>query len=250
MDEFVRYPWQDFPDVLIHAREREVKQHSRYTAAKSGDVSAAIALVLDTISSEMSSRLGAAFADKAPLLVPVMAEESAGTNPIPRVLAEVLGNLLGWELEAGVVQANIVAHTGASGFHRLATQAIFSGSVQSGLHYVLVDDFIGQGGTLANLRGHLLAQGGNVLGATVLTGKPYSAKVALDSLQLMELRRKHGKIETWWKCCFGFGFDCLTASEARYLIQTPTSERVIMRVGEIGGARSSRDVDGDTGPSS
>lgn len=39
-----RSPWNDFPDVLIHASESAVKQHPRYPAAKSGDAEAAIEL--------------------------------------------------------------------------------------------------------------------------------------------------------------------------------------------------------------
>ena len=46
--------------------------------------------------------------------------------------------------------------------------------------YFLVDDFIGQGGTLANLKGYLESRGAAVLGATALTGKAYSAKLKLE----------------------------------------------------------------------
>jgi adenine/guanine phosphoribosyltransferase-like PRPP-binding protein len=42
-----------------------------------------------------------------------------------------------------------VSHTGADGFSRLARQAQFAGSVQAGRRYVMVDDFVGMGGTLA-----------------------------------------------------------------------------------------------------
>jgi adenine/guanine phosphoribosyltransferase-like PRPP-binding protein len=72
---------------------------------------------------------------------------------------------LKWDIEERVFQVSVVGHTGASGFVRLANQAIFKGRVESGLHYVLIDDFIAQGGTLANLRGHVLAQGCQVIGA-------------------------------------------------------------------------------------
>jgi hypothetical protein len=41
----------------------------------------------------------------------------------------------------------------ADGFKRLANQALFSGTVVPGQWYFVVDDFVGQGGTLANLIG-------------------------------------------------------------------------------------------------
>lgn len=94
-----------------------------------------------------------------------------------------------------------------------------------------MDDFIGQGGTLANLRGWLLENGGRVVGATVLTGKSYSAKLRLDPNQIDELEKKHGQeLREWWRSHFGFDYDCLTSSEARYLIRTPSADRVRDRI--------------------
>jgi hypothetical protein len=142
-------------------------------------------------------------------------------------MAWTISDLLNWPCEYRVVQSNKVSHTGASGYERLQRQVIFDGPVVIGLNYLLVDDFIGQGGTLANFRGHILSQTGQVIGATVLIGKDYSAGLALADAQLVELRRKHGHIEYWWRQRFGFGFECLTASEARYLIRTRTTERII-----------------------
>jgi len=42
---------------------------------------------------------------------------------------------------------------GASGWERMARPAMFEGDVIGGRNYLLVDDFVGQGDTLANLRG-------------------------------------------------------------------------------------------------
>ncbi|MDM8548974.1 hypothetical protein QUF72_02805 [Desulfobacterales bacterium HSG2] len=44
-----------------------------------------------------------------------------------------------------------------------AGQAEFDGPVISGERYVLADDFVGQGGTLANLRSHIIKDGGRVV---------------------------------------------------------------------------------------
>ena len=64
---------------------------------------------------------------------------------------------------------------------------------RSEVDYVLVDDFVGMGGTLANLRGYIESNGGRVLGAVALTGKPYSAKLTLEEKTLEELRQTHGQ---------------------------------------------------------
>jgi hypothetical protein len=66
-----------------------------------------------------------------------------------------------------------------------------------------------------------------VIGGTVLTGKPYSAMLSSDEQQIVHLLEKHGPdLETWWINHFGFGYDCLTRSEARYLLNTPTPQRI------------------------
>jgi len=226
-----RFPWEpEFPAVLIHASESAVKQHPAYPAAKAGDVDAAFNLVLKTINDDVVNSLSGLAKYEAPILISVHAEEAVGVNAIPEVMADFLCNKLALDKEQSVVQANVVNHTGAGGFARMARQAVFSGEIVPGKKYLIVDDFIGQGGTIANLRGHILKQGGVVIGATVLTGKDYSAILGLDLQKLSDLRRQHGQIEDWWRQRFGFGFDCLTASEARYLSNTATSETIRARI--------------------
>ena len=98
-----------------------------------------------------------------------------------------------------------------------------------------MDDFVGQGGTLANLRGLIVAGGANVSGAITLTGKAYSAKMALDPDTLQQLRKKHGpELEIWWQEAFGYGFDLLTESEARYLVRAEDPDTIRMRILEAG----------------
>jgi hypothetical protein len=228
-----RTPWGNFPDVLIHAGESAVKQHPAYKAAKAGDDDAATALVLDTFNMERAQALRRIAGDSVPTLVSAHALEREGVNAIPEVFAERLSQVLGWPAETGVVQTNVVSHTGANGFWRLARQAEFDGPVQSGRTYVLVDDFVGMGGTLANLRGYIESKGARVLAAVSLTGKPHSAKLALSPERLHELRSKHGtELENWWVGRFAHAFDALTESEARYLARTETVDTIRDRIAE------------------
>jgi hypothetical protein len=170
-----------------------------------------------------------------PELVPIHALETQGVNEIPAALANLLSRLLGLPINKSIVQLNSVGHTGADGFKRLANQALFAGVVVQGAAYLIVDDFVGQGGTLANLIGFIRSQGGEVLAATVLTGKPYSAKLAPDEGQINALRHKHGReLETWWAEKFGFDFDRLTRSEARYLEKTADADTIRSRIAAAG----------------
>lgn len=112
----VRYPWGDaFPDVFIHASESAVKQHAAYSAAKAGDVSAAIALVSTTIDYAIVDQLRQLAQGHDPVLISVHAQESAGVNIIPQVLAGFLASHLGWPVETHVVQSNMSVTRAAAG---------------------------------------------------------------------------------------------------------------------------------------
>lgn len=164
------------------------------------------------------ARLRAAAAG-ATVVLPVHAVETQGVNEIPGAMAAWIGRLLGLPVQAGVVQVNRVGHTGSSGWHRMAAQPHFEGDIEHGAGCLLIDDFVGQGGTFANLRGYVLARGGQVSGFVALTGKPRSAKIALQPETLDDLRRRHGDLEPWWSVELGFDFGRLTQSEAEYLLR-------------------------------
>ena len=224
-----------FPNAILLANETATKGHSLYAAAKAGSDLAAADLVDSLIDESRVTAVRALVAEAsksgAPQLVSAHAYEREGVNAIPAALAQVLGQHLGLQFNAAVTQSNVVSHTGANGYGRLARQARFEGDVCRGQEYVMVDDFVGQGGTLANLRGWIEKQGGRVVGAVGLTGKPYSAKLSPSKEQLHELRQKHGAdLEKWWREHFGHAFNCLTQSEARYLARSPDVDTIRARI--------------------
>ena len=235
-----RTPWGAFPDVIIYSEERFVKTHPLYQSAKEGDARTAEGLIEDAMASADLAGLKLLIGSSHPWLLPVHALETEGMNVIPRVFARTLARLLDLPVFAGVIQINRVTHTGASGYHRLAFPAIFEGEVAH-VNYLLVDDFIGQGGTLANLRGFVETNGGRVIGAAALTGKTYSAKLRVGEQALLELRRKHGeRLEEWWIATFGYGFERLTHSEARYLARVDDANAVPERLATARRARDRR----------
>ena len=228
-----RTPWGLFPDVLIHASESAVKQHPAYKAAKAGHGFSATTLVNDTMSEQQNQYLVDLLRGHKPTLVSAHAYERDGINAIPEAFAVEISKAVGWPHDTAVAQVNVVAHTGADGFSRLARQAEFSGAIQAGCEYVLVDDFVGMGGTLANLRGYIESNGGKVLAAVSLTGKPHSAKLALSQERLNELRNKHGtELENWWVGRFAHAFNALTESEARYLARTEAIDTIRNRIAD------------------
>jgi hypothetical protein len=226
--------WDGFPDVVIAAGETQVKQHPEYAHAKAGDVNQA-APAAKRLSAAM---LGENFLDavhalqpEGACLVPIHALEGKGFNRIPAAFAELLAEQFHLDVETRIIQANVVNHTGASGWQRMAYPAIFDGELATGKRYLLVDDFVGQGGTLANLRGFILHHGGRVVGAITLTGRGDSAKLALSTATLESLRNKYGQqAEKWWKDTFGYDFSCLTESEGKYLLRVEDADTIRARI--------------------
>jgi hypothetical protein len=115
-----RKHWGDFPEVLIHASETAVKQHPDCKAAKSGDGLSAVALVNDTMSKACNMALLAMLRGHLPTLVSAHAYERDIVNAIPETFAVELSKSLGWPADWNITQVNVVSHTGADGFSRLA----------------------------------------------------------------------------------------------------------------------------------
>ncbi len=225
-----RAPSANAPNVEIIGNTASVQSHPLYRAAKTGDFDAAREFVADVVSAEDVGRFAANLAGRRPTLVGVIAVEGFSVNEIPQAMVSRYVAMTGLNAASDIVQINLVGHTGASGWVRLANQAVFDGRVAAGAEYWLFDDFVGQGGTFANLRGYIESKGGNVIGMTALAGRADSARFALSGQTLAALRAKHGDLEKWWRDRFGFGFESLTESEARYLLRAEDADTIRNRV--------------------
>jgi hypothetical protein len=232
---FPRSPWPlSFPDVIIHGDLRARNTHPSYTSAKSGDANAAKVLVQAMLSVEATERIARLAADRNPSLIPVTADEVTGFNAIPDAMVQVLGRRLGLTVTAGtILQATKVGHTKADGWHRLATPAEFTGEVVAGADYILVDDHVGFGGTLANLRGFIQHNGGTVIGMTTLTETRAAREIAVRTETLNLLYSKHGReFADFWHAEFGHGIDCFTNIEAAYLFRVESFVAIKARMAQ------------------
>ncbi|MWV17577.1 hypothetical protein F3I16_16160 [Pseudomonas sp. L-22-4S-12] len=216
---YSRRGWsEEFPDTVLAHPLSFMNNHPDYEAAKAGDDAAALRLARDAVSPEFVEQVRALIPKGSkPRIVPVLAVEGAGKNRIPLAAAKVLAKQLGLQVDDNPVQAEKVGRTQANALERIANQPTFAGDVAEG-DYLILDDTLTQGGTLAQLKTHIEDNGGRVLGAIALTGKNYSRKLAVDPNTLAEIRGKYGEIEPWWRDSFGYGFEGLTQSEARTLL--------------------------------
>jgi hypothetical protein len=224
-----RTPWSpEFPQVVVHSVTAIRDNHPDYTAAKSGDADAALSLATDLLAPAATEFLRELSAARNPILLPITALETTGFNAIPDAMAQVLGKELGLDISAGqIVQNNKVGHTRAPAFNRLVTPAAFEGEVSAGRTYILVDDHVGLGGTLANLKGYLETHGAVVIGATTLTESRDARQIALRPETLDVLREKHGdELQILWQEEFGHGLECLTDIEGQILGREPSVDRI------------------------
>ncbi|WP_333676735.1 PLxRFG domain-containing protein [Dyella sp.] len=218
---FSRDGWsEDFPNVVTAHTPGFVREHPEYAKAKAGDGPAAMLLAKDAVTDEFVAKVKRSLPEDVhdPIVVPVEAREASGNNKIPAAAAELLAHKLGGEANHEITQLDKVSRGGSGAMHRLANQPRFGGEVERGRYYILLDDTLGQGGTLAQLKTHIEREGGRVVLATALTGKDYSRKLALFPDTLGQVRERFGRIEGWFKREFGYGYDGLTESEARTML--------------------------------
>ncbi|MBU2840285.1 hypothetical protein HF670_12090 [Acidithiobacillus thiooxidans] len=215
-----RYPWGDFPDVLRNGDLGTLKREPEYLAAKAGDEESALNLADRLICQdfvEAVRKLGAQHAH--PVLLPVLDEESAGDNCIPIAFAKTLAHQLGWDMETKVLQVTRSYRTGSGSDHRMVVHPKFDGVINRNAGYILLDDTLTMGGTLASLRGFIQSHEGTVLGAAVGVAHEGALHLPIRESMLQSIYSKHGQQATqaFAKEQWGYGIECLTQAEAGHI---------------------------------
>ncbi|QOI07936.1 phosphoribosyltransferase [Pseudomonas savastanoi] len=226
-----RVAWGDFPPVIRNGLSM-LSREPEYIAAKAGDWEAAVALVYRLMTVEMVESVRALTGDDPDArIVPIQAQESSGRNKIPLAVAEVLAHQLDIEVEHDICQIDRVFRTGASADHRLAFCPNFQGTVVPGRSYIVVDDTMTMGGTIAELRGYIMSNGGRVAGAAVMAAREGAVSLPVKQKMLDAIRQKHGEqVNEFWKQEFGHGLDKLTQHEAGHLRAASSFESIRDRI--------------------
>lgn len=206
-----------FPNVVIAGALGTLAKHPDYVTAKAGDLQAAVRVVDDLINQAYVDSVAELVGKKKPLIAPIQAPESSGRNRIPKAAALILGKALNLSVDHSLFQDTASKRTQNNGLERIFNRPKFRGPVQQGQDYLILDDTLTQGGTIYALKRYIEDNGGRVIGATVLSGKQYSAKIGLEPSTLEALRERFGHLEQQFEKRTGYSFDGLTQSEARYL---------------------------------
>jgi hypoxanthine-guanine phosphoribosyltransferase len=220
----------DLPDAFIAHPLGAATSHPEYPMAKAGNLMAARKLAADLITGDFLEHLRQEIGNARPIVIPVLAIEQAGRNKIPLTVSEAISSKLGLPIKANIYQARKSFRSSASGLDRVFIPSEFAGEVVCGRSYLLVDDTLTQGGTIATLADHIQRSGGAIAGIVFLTGKKYSRKLSLSHEALQRVRSKFGDIEPAFREATGRGFDSLTESEARALAAWKPADAVRSRI--------------------
>jgi hypothetical protein len=162
---------------------------------------------------------------RAAIVAPVVLREAASLNfnMLPIALAERVAMVSRGVLQTDIVQTNVAGHTELNLAQRSLHRPVFAGAVESHAKYILVDDVVTSGATLAELAAFIRRRGGDIVGIVSLAAGYGSTTLAVRSGTLSALRSKHGSIEGTFIEAFGYGFGALTEREARNLIGLDTA---------------------------
>ena len=222
-----RAPWWDFPPVIRNGDLHSSKKEPEYEAAKAGNTPAAINLVDRLLTDDTVEKIRRLIRDSKPLVLPVLAVETSGNNKIPLAMAKVLAKRLNLEVELNIVQSERVGRTGTDANYRLAFNPSFEGEVKTGQAYLIIDDTLLIGGTIASLRGYIENCGGRVVGASVMDAQEGAVDIAVKPKILTAIENKHGlSMNQFWQENFGYGIDKLTQSEAGHLRRAASVDEI------------------------
>ena len=222
-----RVSWKDFPAVIRNSGENQLAKHMSYIAAKFGNDEAAINLVNETLKDDTTRAISYTIKDKNPCLLPVIATNDKGTDKVPLAIASVLADRLNLDVEVGIVQIDQLLPNDAKPELQLAYNPRFSGEVETGRNYLLLDDSLNMGGTIASLRGFIENRGGHVMSAMVMNADARSLELPISPKMELDLESKHStKIHQFLKENFNYEIDKLTQREATFLYNAPSLDYV------------------------
>ncbi|MBX4992305.1 putative AlgH/UPF0301 family transcriptional regulator [Rhizobium binae] len=199
-----RVAWEgDFPDVFVNCKWKSpdpkgvcLKEHALYSAAKGQrDMDAALDL-LDDLVVEGTLRKLRELELKAgvkPKLIAPAAQIDETNNALAVGYANWLGHQLDWEVDESVYQMKDFSRDRLDAWVRIAHRSTFYGEIDKKTPYVIVDDVITLGGTLADLRSFILGKGGRVIGMSTIASKEGTdVQIRLNADQEAKLEKQYG----------------------------------------------------------
>ncbi|MER8831522.1 hypothetical protein [Mesorhizobium sp. M0909] len=222
-----RVPWtKDFPDAFVNApwasgdkRVATLSSHALYQSAKGErNLEAAIAIVDDLYSRECVLSLVDYVEGLGgrPKIVSPSCQPGDSNNALAIGYAEWLSHEFDWDVETEIFQQKTISRDKSPTWRRIANRCEFYGQIDKGASYVIVDDVITTGGTLADLRSFIHRKGGTVIAVSAIAsreGRPQ--KIRLGDDIRADLERFYGNdLGRFCHDHLGFSHECFTDGEA------------------------------------
>lgn len=226
-----RVPWEDhFPDVFVNCPWSGTRhgvgclsKHVLYPAAKGErDIGAAID-ILDDLASEdtvASLRNIAIQRGVTPKIIAPAAQAGDSNNALAVGYAQWLGHELDWPVETEVFQSKAFSRDKLGPWVRISNRSSFYGQIDKGRAYVIVDDVMTLGGTLADLRSFILRKGGHVIAMSAIASRDGADRpIHLGAEMKAKLERFYGNdLAEFCNKLLGFPHFCLTREEGERLL--------------------------------
>ncbi len=165
-----------------------------------------------------------------PLVVAPVKAGSVVKNLIPLAMAHLIADRFQLEVCRDIYQRSGTGRTGRSALDRLLLQPEFTGKVERGRKYIIVDDVLTMGGSIAGLASYIESNGGKVICTTVLANQSQVAATAKERLKPKELEllvkpqvvhsieKKFGwRFENVFEKAVGFPLRALTSREGSFV---------------------------------
>ncbi len=205
-----RFPWGKFPSVITHTSRANLEAHPLYAAARGGDLKAARDVARTFLRP-------AQWSGRVDYVCPTIEFSPDGRfNPLALALAELVARETGAELVASIVREKQRTEVPADSVSRLLNQSGYDGQPPKG-SYLICHDICAFGSSIANLRGHIQAKGGDVLGAMSLSSHLFSSNLVPDNTVLMGIAARFRNELSTITTHLGFDYDRLTSREAYYI---------------------------------
>jgi len=144
------------------------------------------------------------------------------TNVLPATHAKILSKVIAGEVDDRIIQDSRVGRTNMTRFARFLWQPSFCGQVLDGRSYVIVEDMVTLGGTVAALASYIHKHGGRVVAVISLASDkgPLTTPLALRQNTRRRLNNVFSSgFSDFWREAIGHAGTCLTDREGAFLVE-------------------------------
>lgn len=220
------YVWEDdFPPVYAHTSISFLKHCPGFEEAKQGDMQAALSVVNMCIKPKRIAEFNQSY--PRAITLPVISK-----NRLPEALARQLGARMHME----VTESGAQNRKALSAVERLLHKPRFSGRIDEGESYVIVDDIVTQGGTVSELRKYVLDCGGSVAAIVALAFSKDSSVIAPTFQDVHNLNDRFPLIlinEILREYNIANDISELTRSQIKCLLRFKKTERIMTSMARV-----------------